>query len=187
MNNPDNKPDIRRNNLRSPYTHEEAAEMGKKGGKSSSPAKKFINRKYCNKGCPYYDHCPAITISQNYTDKNGKHPCVIKKKNKEVQNYFINLFENGREGLVKIALDLHFRLLLTSCNAAPKDLRKTISTTLELKKAIYGDKPIEDTSQDTTIKIMWASEEDHDGRIKEYGDWLASKSTDVDNDGHMPS
>jgi len=177
----------RKANLKPVRTHEEAVERGRKGGQASTPKKSFASRKYCNKGCPYYNHCPAITISQNYTDKNGKHPCVIKKKNKEVQNYFLNLFENGREGLVKIALDLHFRLLLTTWDAAPKDLRKAISTTLELKKAIYGDKPVEDASQVNTIQIMWAKEEDHDGRIKEYGDWLATRSTDGDDDGHIPS
>lgn len=116
------------------------------GGSARTTRKTWRARKYCTNTCIYSNSCPAISASLTLPPVKKKdkdyYPCFIKAQRKEIRNYFINLFENGEEGLIKIIMDLHFRLLLKAGNtkASSKDLREAIETSLNMKKNIYGDK-----------------------------------------------
>lgn len=138
-------PELHTENL-VPCTPENAAERGRKGGSVKSPAQKWKNQKYCNIRCQFYDRCPAISSCSSQTPvlKNNKYnyPCFIKAQPKEVQNYFRELFIDGEEGLIKLILELHFRLLSKAIkkDATAKILKEAIECTLAMKKGIYGDR-----------------------------------------------
>lgn len=142
-----------------PCTPENAAERGRKGGAVKSDAQKWKNQKYCNKNCVFIDRCPAISSSKTLPPviKNNKdnYPCFIKMQPREVQNYFVNLFVQGEEGLIKLILDLHFRLLLkVGKEASVKVLKEAIETTLLMKKGIYGDTQKVEHSGEVGVSII---------------------------------
>lgn len=148
-------PRLHLENLRPIRTHEEAVEKGRRGGLAASGARKsFARIKYCTKRCPFYDRCPVITLSLQATEGKRK-KCIIKSKSREVQNYFRNLFEEGEEGIVKIVLELVFKMLIaTGKEPSPDELRKTISSVLEAKKGIYGDRQKLEHSGDMPLNII---------------------------------
>ena len=128
------------------FTPKTAAEMGRRGGLSQSPKKAWTTRKYCDDKCIYYDRCPAITTSMALPEVTGicrnkkVHPCAIKTYQKEIRNYFYNLFECGEQGLIKVIMELHFRLLIeTGKKPSAKMLKEAIEVTLAVKKSVYGD------------------------------------------------
>ncbi len=144
----------------SPCTKENAAERGRLGGLANDPARVgFKHRKWCDKGCTYYDRCPAISTSQGSEKVKNKYPCFIKKQPKEVQNYFESLFMDGEEGLIKVIMDLHFRLMLKTQSAkiSAKELREAIEISLATKKGIYGDK---DQGNQTVVNVIISNQVD---------------------------
>lgn len=147
-------------NLKVIHTSERGAECGRMAKGIPKPAIAFRRQKYCNKRCIYQDRCPAITASLiSPTDEKGRHLCFIKTKSKEVQNYFFNLFQSGEEGLIKIVMELYFRLLLkTGQDPKTKDLREAIQTTLSMMESIYGDKQKIEHLGEKTIRIIWDDE-----------------------------
>lgn len=136
-----------------PLTSERGAELGRRNKGIPKPFNSFKKRKYCNPKCIYFDRCPAITASSSLPpDEKGRQRCFIKTKSKEVQNYFQNLFENGEEGMIKIVMDLYFRLLLkTGQDPKARELRDAIQISLDMIQKVYGDK---DKSNQTVVNVI---------------------------------
>ena len=132
------------------FTKETAAEMGRRGGLKDSPKRAWAMRKYCDDKCLYYDRCPAISTSMTdmfevkdtCKSKSKKiYRCAIKTYQQEIQNYFYNLFSDGEHGLIKVIMELHFRLLIeVGKKPSAKMLKEAIEVTLAVKKSVYGDK-----------------------------------------------
>ena len=140
-------------------TSERAREIGMINAGAPKPHNSWLRQKWCNKNCLFKDRCPAISTSQATGKIKGKYPCFIKKQPQEVQNYFWSLFSCGEEGLIKVIMDLHFRLMLKTQSAkiTAKELREALTASLDMKKGIYGDK---DTGDQTIINIIVSNQVD---------------------------
>ncbi len=139
-------------NLRTP-THEQAVATGRLGGLAAKPAISWLKQKWCQPTCIRYNMCPAISTSQGLPKIKNKHPCFIKQQPIEIQNYFFALFQEGEIGLIKIIMDLHFRLMLKtqSSKISAKELKEALEITLNMKKGLYGDK---DQGNQTVVNVI---------------------------------
>lgn len=141
------------------FTESNAVEMGRAGGKAKSIIKTWNARVNCDAGCVFFDRCPAISTSMALpVTKRNKHPCVIKSYQPEVRNYFRSLFNGGDEGLIKIIMELHFRLLVeVGKKPSVKILKEAIETSIQIKKAVYGDKSQNDQ---TIVNVIVSNQVD---------------------------
>lgn len=201
LNNLSNKSDNERDtmpnynpkieNLKSIQTHEEAVKMGQKGGSVQSNAKKWINLKHCSSKCPYYHQCPFVSISAQDSGfcsikkgliiSNGKEVPI----QKEVISTFFSLFENGKEGLIREALSVLFKLRLKSQNASSDELHKYFNALLNMKKTFYPEREVPpETNIQIHIKPQWITlmeleEEKVDRSMKLYDNIIDTTATSI--------
>lgn len=136
---------------------ERAKEIGSKGGKSSSLAKKMINRKFCTSSCPLWNTCWAKhtahtlydeAVAKAYRDgwdkkeiRKLKPECVLKKLPSQVIQRSKRFIVDGEEGfnaeMTEIINRYADKIML---NPTAKDFEKYMRELRETKKAIYGDR-----------------------------------------------
>ena len=173
-------------NLNPIRTHERAVELGRKGGSKTSAKKQFANLKYCAPSCPYAFGCPFLSVSM----ADSKKLCALKAKkvtaggkevalSQDVIESFKSLLEGGREGLLKEALAVTFKIRLKSANATTEEMHDYVHTIIDLKKAFHPEK---EAVGDTNINLNfqepeWVTRMEAERREKEKNKKLEAIET----------
>jgi len=139
-------------------TTQQAREIGSKGGRVRSLAKKLINRKFCNYGCPLYTNCwakhtshalhekaVAKAIKEGWKEKEIqaiKIECSLKKMPSQVIEGTKRIILDGEEGFNNEMMEQIMRLKndILIGNVGPKSRERYMYQLRETKKSIFGDK-----------------------------------------------
>jgi len=101
--------------------------------------------------------CPFMTASMASPDKL----CALKQRRvtmtgksvgiqPDIIESFFSLFEDGKEGLIREALSVLFKLRLKSQNASSEELHEYFNALLNMKKTFY---PEREAAPETNIQI----------------------------------
>lgn len=144
-------------------THEEAVEVGRKGGKVRSIAKKLASRVNCNNTCPLWTTCWAKPIAHDRLDKEIeeakekgipekelkklKAKCALKDLPKSMIERTTRLIKEGEHGFNQEIIEQTIRYGNSAMVLAGDDPTKEIlvrgaylNQLRESKKAIFGTK-----------------------------------------------
>jgi hypothetical protein len=130
-----------------PFTKENAAEMGRKGGLSRSTSKRQARRKWCNSTCPLWP-CVFQPLSSKSYDKQ----CAFNKQSETIKSKYYDYIEGNESKINKLLFE---QLILIS---DPKDI---IRYGCMLHKVKFGDKNKTEISlkKDVTTEFIEAMNE----------------------------
>ena len=69
-------------------------------GKKKTLAKKLINRKYCDKGCPIYP-CSLASLALSNIQEGKKPLCVLKNMPLKLKQQFLNIYSGDKKDLTQ--------------------------------------------------------------------------------------
>lgn len=118
------------------FTKKTAKAKGRNGGRASTDATRFAQRKNCGVKCPHYANCQLITTSK--TQFKGK--CAWKLLPPEAQQMIAGIY-GGPEGMAKAFMALSVRVVMgLGKSPTPKQLGDAAKLLLDGMRTIYGTK-----------------------------------------------
>jgi len=109
--------------------------LGRKGGKKSTPYKRWARIKKCSPKCPIYP-CP---FAQHSKEKYGGE-CALKKMPLKIQRRVFNALTLGYAGLNRLLAEIWTELALkVELNPTVDNYTKLFDKLLALKKSVFGN------------------------------------------------
>ena len=141
-------------------------EIGRKGGRRSTPKKTFANalknRKWCTPGCVLFGSCPFASLSQRPEEEKGfGGKCGLKQMPIKTQRRVVDILTKGSQGLVdemsRVLLDMGIE---SDTTRSLKGKAIFFDKIKDLHELLYGKLIKQDINTEQKITVQWKRPDD---------------------------